>query len=130
VGVGVPNQERRGSQVSDKHLSWSVLKGRPLHIRISGSHIYGYLIGVDDYHYAVVPVVKSSDLMLDGVDESADHDEVVLLHKSRVDMLSIYQNRYLESESPEVQEKIQNYTGEYKKHLQRKKDSNRGANSK
>jgi hypothetical protein len=51
----VEDQRRRGSTVSDKLIRLSVQKGRLVEVSTATQKITGYICGLDDYHYSVVP---------------------------------------------------------------------------
>lgn len=82
-----PRHESRGSSLSDRQVAFAVRDGRMVTATLSsGEVVEGYIMGTDDYHWALV---------------TAD-ERVVLIHKS-APSLCINRTSSIEDQSVEVQ---------------------------
>lgn len=93
---------RRGSAQSDSQIAFAVRDRRMVIAHVPYIEpIYGYVLGVDDYHWVVVDRVQP--------------DEVHLIHKSSP-CLTITQ-RTLDDESSELQDRLGPMLDGYRDHV-------------
>lgn len=83
--------QRRGSVVSDKHIEQSVLNGRLVEAMTATQTYRGYICGLDDYHYTLIPQEYPK--------------QILVLSKSSTS-LRIFSDRTLTDETKEFQEQL------------------------
>ena len=60
----MPQQPRRGSGVSDKNIRLAVQKGRMVQAFVAGTYVEGYISGLDDYHFSLIPREAPKQVMI------------------------------------------------------------------
>lgn len=85
--------QRRGSSVSDRQVAHAVKNGRKVTATlVTGDTVTGYVMGADDYHWAM----------------TADDGRIVLVHKSSPS-LHIHADSTLDTESEATQKMVAPY---------------------
>ena len=100
-------QKRRGSTVTDKIVQMSVLKGQLVDAVTPSETHRGYIKGLDDYHYVVVP--------------QSDPRVSVVLSKSTTS-LKVYEDHLMEHEPDGMRERIEQATAPFRDKLNRERN--------